>query len=66
MVNKVNFWLPGGSNGEVKEGEPPAATESAKNGKTPTPAAKTNEPTTAVEGKDKEGPCGLPSKCTIL
>jgi hypothetical protein len=50
------------ANGEsnVESSAAPAAkpAPAAKNGSSTTPAAQ--------EEKDKEGPCGLPSKCVVL
>lgn len=70
-ILKVNFaWL---AEGSAKEA--PAAAK-AENGATKTSGSAPAKPTTTANGsnskkqeseeKDKEGPCGLPSKCTIL
>lgn len=38
----------------------------AKNTQKSTPKTNANGAGTEPEAKDKEGPCGLPSKCSIL
>jgi len=66
-VNKVNFaWLDGSSSEADKvvaesNGDSPSATKNTQE-----PTQKKTDGKEEDESKDKEGPCGLPSKCAVL